>query len=156
VKKGQNLGVPKEDRSDQSKETSLENENSSESSEEGFTPKNIIIERKKGETIRQKSISDSILIKSFSDSKPISRITEFKIIQYLISDIKSILEFEPKVLENQNFYWIKIQVINDENQRERIKVAIEKHCLTPLRWIGNNDIIEININPSYKIMKKRS
>ena len=47
VKKGQNLGVPKEDRSDQSKETSLENENSSESSRRRLYSKNIIIERKR-------------------------------------------------------------------------------------------------------------
>lgn len=86
------------------------------------------------------------------ENAKLSRIQELKLIQTMIKDIKFVLTFDQRILQEQSVYWLHLANINDTEQRVRIKTNLETHCSTPVEWISNSEL-EITINPSLRIVK---
>ena len=85
----------------------------------------------------------------------LTNIQKLKLVQKLLIDIKFVLSFEEDILAEQKVYWLFLSEIVCNDQRNKIKEELEAHCLTPIRWLSNSEI-EITIDPSLRIIKKKS
>lgn len=80
----------------------------------------------------------------------LSSIKEFKVVQGLLKISKHALTLHVDCLREQGKMWLKVTEIHNRDQRDRIKMAIEKHCHTPARWLSVDEI-EINIHPDERV-----
>lgn len=84
----------------------------------------------------------------------LTKIQELKIVQKILKEVKFILSFDENILREQEKYWLYTHTISNEEQRERLRLALESHCCIPIYWASHNEI-EFDINPEHKIIKKK-
>lgn len=111
------------------------------------------------EDISDKShVHDPLEVSRFPNFKQIpvtlTKIQELKIVQKMLKEVKFILSFDEHVLRGQDKYWLYTHTLSNDDQRERLRIALETHCCAPVRWLSHNEM-EITINPDSKIIKKK-
>jgi len=84
----------------------------------------------------------------------LTKIQEIKILQKILKEVKCVLSLDENALRRQDKYWVYTHKISNDDQRERLRLALETHCCTPVSWQSDNEI-EVTINPDCKIIKKR-
>lgn len=84
----------------------------------------------------------------------LTKIQEIKFVQKLLKEIKFVLSLDENVIRRQDKYWLYTHNISNNDQRERLRLALETHCCVPVSWQSVREI-EIVINPDCKIIKKR-
>jgi len=103
-------------------------------------------------------LHDPLEVSRFSNFRQVpvtlTKIQELKIVQKMLKEIKFVQSFDENVLRCQDRYWLYTHKIFNDDQRERVRLALETHCCAPVCWPSNNEI-EITINPDAKIIKKR-
>ena len=90
-----------------------------------------------------------------SEIEPLSFKNEFELIQGLIKSIKFVLDFPEDVLAGQKLFWLRLIPIRVDLARERIKMALEKHCHTSIQFLAY-DAIEIDIHPDHRVYHNQS
>lgn len=81
---------------------------------------------------------------------PLTLIQELKVLNGLLTIVKYVLTLHVDCIKEQGKLWLRVTTIQNRDQRDRIKMAIEKHCHTPVRWLSVGEI-EVNIHPDQRI-----